>query len=51
MATPLGPVVAELEGLTGVETRRIHVDKDYCGGDGSPGHFTASGTIAITPVG
>ena len=31
MATPLGPVVAELEGLTGVETRRIHVDKGYRG--------------------
>jgi IS5 family transposase len=27
----LGPVVAELEGLTGVETRRIHVDKGYRG--------------------
>src|SRR5216684_2719125 len=27
----LGPVVAELEKLTGVETRRIHVDKGYRG--------------------
>jgi len=27
----LGPVVAELEALTGVETRRIHVDKGYRG--------------------
>jgi IS5 family transposase len=27
----LGPVVAELERLTGVETRRIHVDKGYRG--------------------
>ena len=27
----LGPVVAALEALTGVETRRIHVDKDYRG--------------------
>ena len=27
----LGPVVAELEHLTGVETRRIHVDKGYRG--------------------
>ncbi len=27
----LGPVVAELEQLTGVETRRIHVDKGYRG--------------------
>ncbi len=27
----LGPVVAELETLTGVETRRIHVDKGYRG--------------------
>jgi len=27
----LGPVVAELESLTGVETRRIHVDKGYRG--------------------
>jgi IS5 family transposase len=25
----LGPVVAELDALTGIETRRIHVDKDY----------------------
>ena len=36
MATPfddhtLGPVVAELEAPTGVETRRIHVDKGYRG--------------------
>jgi IS5 family transposase len=27
----LGPVVTELETLTGVETRRIHVDKGYRG--------------------
>jgi hypothetical protein len=27
----LGPVVAELEALTGIETRRIHVDKGYRG--------------------
>jgi IS5 family transposase len=27
----LGPVVSELEQLTGVETRRIHVDKGYRG--------------------
>jgi IS5 family transposase len=27
----LGPVVAELEQLTGVETRCIHVDKSYRG--------------------
>jgi IS5 family transposase len=27
----LGPVVAELEALTGVETQRIHVDKGYRG--------------------
>jgi transposase, IS5 family len=27
----LGPVVAELEQLTGIETRRIHVDKGYRG--------------------
>lgn len=27
----LGPVVAELEQLTGVETRRIHVDRGYRG--------------------
>jgi IS5 family transposase len=27
----LGPVVADLEKLTGVETRRIHVDKGYRG--------------------
>ena len=27
----LGPVIAELERLTGVETRRIHVDKGYRG--------------------
>ena len=27
----LGPVVAELEALTGVETRRIHVDRGYRG--------------------
>jgi IS5 family transposase len=27
----LGPVVAELEALTGIETRRIHVDKCYRG--------------------
>jgi transposase, IS5 family len=27
----LGPVVAELESLTGIETRRIHVDKGYRG--------------------
>ena len=27
----LGPVVAELKALTGVETRRIHVDKGYRG--------------------
>ncbi len=27
----LGPVVAELEELTGIETRRIHVDKGYRG--------------------
>jgi IS5 family transposase len=27
----LGPVVAALEALTGVETRRIHVDKGYRG--------------------
>src|SRR6266478_2965845 len=27
----LGPVVAEIEKLTGVETRRIHVDKGYRG--------------------
>jgi len=27
----LGPVVADLEQLTGVETRRIHVDKGYRG--------------------
>jgi transposase, IS5 family len=27
----LAPVVAELEALTGVETRRIHVDKGYRG--------------------
>jgi IS5 family transposase len=27
----LGPVIADLESLTGVETRRIHVDKGYRG--------------------
>jgi transposase, IS5 family len=27
----LGPVVAELEALTGIETRRIHIDKGYRG--------------------
>jgi transposase, IS5 family len=27
----LGPVVARLEALTGIETRRIHVDKGYRG--------------------
>jgi IS5 family transposase len=27
----LGPVVTELEKLTGIETRRIHVDKGYRG--------------------
>ena len=27
----LGPVVAQLEQLTGIETRRIHVDKGYRG--------------------
>jgi hypothetical protein len=27
----LGPVVTELEALTGIETRRIHVDKGYRG--------------------
>jgi IS5 family transposase len=27
----LGPVITELEQLTGVETRRIHVDKGYRG--------------------
>ena len=27
----LGPVIAELEALTGVEIRRIHVDKGYRG--------------------
>ena len=27
----LGPVIADLENLTGVETRRIHVDKGYRG--------------------
>jgi len=27
----LGPVITELESLTGVETRRIHVDKGYRG--------------------
>ena len=27
----LGPVVTELEQLTGVESRRIHVDKGYRG--------------------
>jgi transposase, IS5 family len=27
----LGPVVAELEARTGIETRRIHVDKGYRG--------------------
>jgi IS5 family transposase len=27
----LGPVLAELEALTGVETRRVHVDKGYRG--------------------
>ena len=39
----LGPVIADLEKLTGVETRRIHVDKGYRGhniprgsGSGSP---------------
>jgi len=37
-ATPLdghtlGPVIAELEALTGIETRRIHVDKGYHGHD------------------
>jgi transposase, IS5 family len=30
-AIPLGPVVTELEQLTGVETRRIHVDRGYRG--------------------
>ena len=25
----LGPIIADLEELTGVETRRIHVDKSY----------------------
>ena len=28
---PLGPIIADLERLTGVETRRIHVDKGYRG--------------------
>ena len=32
----LGPVVAELEALTGIETRRIHVDKSPCEGGGLP---------------
>jgi len=27
----LGPIIADLEKLTGVETRRIHVDKGYRG--------------------
>ena len=27
----LGPIVTELEALTGIETRRIHVDKGYRG--------------------
>ena len=27
----LGPVVADMEKLTGVEARRIHVDKGYLG--------------------
>jgi IS5 family transposase len=27
----LGPIIADLERLTGVETRRIHVDKGYRG--------------------
>jgi IS5 family transposase len=31
----LGPVIIELEKLTGVETRRIHVDKGYRGHDHS----------------
>ncbi len=31
MRVTLGRVVAELEQLTGVETRRIHVDKGYRG--------------------
>jgi hypothetical protein len=31
----LGPVVAELEALTGIETRRIHVDP---GRNGKPRH-------------
>jgi len=29
--TRVGPVIAELERQTGVETRRIHVDKGYRG--------------------
>jgi hypothetical protein len=28
----LGPVIAELEALTGVETRRIHVQRHSCSG-------------------
>jgi IS5 family transposase len=32
----LGPVVTELEQLTGVETRRIHVDKGYRGHNHAP---------------
>jgi hypothetical protein len=30
-ATRWGPVIAELERLTGIETRRIHVDEGYRG--------------------
>ena len=31
MTATLGPVITELESLTGVETRRIHVDRGYRG--------------------
>ena len=31
MAIPSVPVIADLEKLTGIETRRIHVDKGYRG--------------------
>ena len=34
----LGPMVADMEKLTGVETRRIHVDKGYRG-HGYPNRF------------
>jgi IS5 family transposase len=45
----LGPVIAELEKLTGVETRRIHTDKGYRGHN-HPHKFRVwiSGQVRVT---